>query len=310
MEPKKAIYRVANAYANATLKGFQRLKIIKTNKEGNLKLQGAEFTLMKKLDRSVVTKVTTNVDGVAYLRKLIDGEYILKETKAPDGYAIDNTEHEVKIEEKPDGDKYKMEVIWKGDVLTNNNEITIKNEKAPSTPSNPGGGGGVTPPPTTPEIPVTPTNPPKPAEPTKPNDPEKPNDPGKPNKPTKPTTPEEPEDPDPEEPDEPDTPDPTPNIPSYPFNNTPDPNDPNSPDEITVIGDDGTPLGRFIKKKKPNGEFEYVSVDDGTPLGSIKVPTLPKTGGTSSTWYYAVGAGLVLGAGFMLKKRDEEEQES
>ena len=313
MEPKKAIYRVANAYANATLKGFQRLKIIKTNKEGNLKLQGAEFTLMKKLDRSVVTKVTTNVDGVAYLRKLIDGEYILKETKAPDGYAIDNTEHEVKIEEKPDGDKYKMEVIWKGDVLNNNNEITIKNEKAPSTPSNPGGGGGVTPPPTTPEIPVTPTNPPKPAEPTKPNDPEKPNDPGKPNKPTKPTTPEEPEDPDPDDPDtpdEPDTPDPTPTIPSYPINNTPDPNDPNSPDEITVIGDDGTPLGRFIKKKKPNGEFEYVSVDDGTPLGSIKVPTLPKTGGTSSTWYYAVGAGLVLGAGFMLKKRDEEEQES
>ena len=318
MEPKKAIYRVANAYANATLKGFQRLKIIKTNKEGNLKLQGAEFTLMKKLDRSVVTKVTTNVDGVAYLRKLIDGEYILKETKAPDGYAIDNTEHEVKIEEKPDGDKYKMEVIWKGDVLTNNNEITIKNEKVPSTPSNPGGGGGVTPPPTTPETPVTPVVPPKPENPVKPveppkqNDPEKPNDPGKPNKPTKPTTPEEPEDPDPEEPDEPeepDTPDPTPNIPSYPFNNTPDPNDPNSPDEIAVIGDDGTPLGRFIKKQNPDGTFEYVDADDGTPLGNIKAHRLPKTGGTGNTWYYAIGAGLILGAGLTFKKRKEEGQE-
>lgn len=310
MEPKKAIYRVANAYANATLKGFQRLKIIKTNKEGNLKLQGAEFTLMKKLDRSVVTKVTTNVDGVAYLRKLIDGEYILKETKAPNGYAIDNTEHEVNIEEKSDGDKYKMEVVWKGDVLTNNNEITIKNEKAPSTPSNPGGGGGVTPPPTTPETPVTPVVPPKPenpvkpVEPPKPNDPEKPNDPGKPNKPTKPTTPEEPD-----EPEEPDTPDPTQNIPSYPFNNTPDPNDPNSPDEITVIGDDGTPLGRFIKKQKPDGTFEYVDADDGTPLGNIKAHRLPKTGGTGNTWYYAIGAGLILGAGLTFKKRKEEGQE-
>ena len=295
MEPKEAVYRVANAYANATLKGFQRIKIVKTDKNGTTKLKGAEFSLLKKADRSLYTSATTDENGILYLRKLIDGEYILKETKAPEGYVADGKEYQVKIEEKQVLDRVEMEVTLDGVTLAKN-EVTIKNEKKPVTPD--GGGGGGTPP----------TPPETPTDPTKPTDPEKPTKPEKPTTPEKPSKPEEPDDPD--EPDTPDTPDPTPTIPSYPLNNTPDPNDPNSPDEITVIDEDGTPLGRFIKKKKPNGEFEYVSVEDGTPLGSIKVPTLPKTGGTNNAWYYAVGAGLVLGAGFMLKKRDEEEQES
>ena len=304
MEPKEAVYRVAAAYANATLKGFQRIKIVKTDKNGTTKLKGAEFSLLKEADRSLYTSATTDENGILYLRKLIDGKYILKETKAPEGYVADGKEYQVKIEEKKVSDRVEMEVTLDGATLAKN-EVTIKNEKKPVTPVTPDGGGGGGTPPTPPETPV------KPTDPTKPTDPEKPTKPEKPTTPEKPSKPEEPDDPeDPDTPDEPDTPDPTPTIPSYPINNTPDPNDPNSPDEITVIDEDGTPLGRFIKKKKPNGEFEYVSVEDGTPLGSIKVPTLPKTGGTNNAWYYAVGAGLVLGAGFMLKKRDEEEQES
>ena len=81
---------------------------------------------------------------------------------------------------------------------------------------------------------------------------------------------------------------------------------PTSPNEITVIGDDGTPLGKYIKKKKPSGEYEYVHVDDGTPLGVAKIPVLPKTGGTSVVWFYTLGSGLILTAGYLLKRRKKD----
>ena len=52
-----------------------------------------------------------------------------------------------------------------------------------------------------------------------------------------------------------------------------------------------------------------MNADDETPLGGIKVPTLPRTGGKETVWYYEIGASLVLGAGFMLKKREEEQED-
>lgn len=106
------------------------------------------------------------------------------------------------------------------------------------------------------------------------------------------------------------TPNPTPLVPSYPINDTPDPNEPNSPDEFEVIGEDGTPQGKVIKKTKPNGEKEYVFEKDGTPLAGFKAKqkkALPRTGGAATVWYYAAGLGLVLMAGFTFKKRKEEE---
>ena len=299
--------------ASGVLKGFEKLKLIKKSSSGNTVLKDAEFSL-NGVNLTYSKTEKTKADGTLEFGRLAPGHYKLKEVTPPSGYKANDTEYDIEVIELELGFWVKLNTNY-ANVTKEGNELTITNEPIPS---NPGGGGGVTPPPTTPETPVTPVVPPKPenpvkpVEPPKPNDPEKPNDPGKPNKPTKPTTPEEPEDPDPEEPDEPeepDTPDPTPNIPSYPFNNTPDPNDPNSPDEITVIGDDGTPLGRFIKKQKPDGTFEYVDADDGTPLGNIKAHRLPKTGGTGNTWYYAIGAGLILGAGLTFKKRKEEGQE-
>lgn len=106
------------------------------------------------------------------------------------------------------------------------------------------------------------------------------------------------------------TPNPTPLVPSYPINDTPDPNEPNSPDEFEVIGEDGTPQGKVIKKTKPNGEKEYVFEKDGTPLAGFKAKqkkALPRTGGAATVWYYAAGLGLVLIAGFTFRKRKEEE---
>ena len=102
-------------------------------------------------------------------------------------------------------------------------------------------------------------------------------------------------------------PDPTPDLPVYPINRVPDPNDPNSPDEILVVEEDGTPLGKYIKKTKPNGEKEWVLADDGTPLGHTR---LPQTGGKSDFTYYITGIGLLLvSMAFMLKKRKNDEDE-
>jgi len=108
------------------------------------------------------------------------------------------------------------------------------------------------------------------------------------------------------------TPNPTPLVPSYPINDTPDPNEPNSPDEFEVIGEDGTPQGKVVKKTKPNGEKEYIFEKDKTPLDGFKAKkshtkALPKTGGASTVWYYAAGMGLVIMAGFTVRKRKAEK---
>ena len=140
----------------------------------------------------------------------------------------------------------------------------------------------------------------------------KPVTPPTPEKPVVPPTPVNPTPLIPVNPVTPNTPDPTPSIPSYPINNTPNPNDPNSPDEFEVIGNDGTPQGKVVKKTKPNGEKEYIFEKDKTPLDGFKAKksrtnTLPKTGGASTVWYYAAGMGLVIMAGFTFRKRKEEK---
>ena len=159
---------------------------------------------------------------------------------------------------------------------------TIKVEETPKTPPTP---------PTTPSIP--PVVPPTP--PTTPSIP-----PVVP--PTPPTTPSVP-------PVTPPTP-PTTDIPEIPLNEFPNPNDPGSPDEFVAIDEDGTPQGRYVKKKKPNGKNEYILVEDKTPKGvpkaaPKKVMKLPQTGGSSPLLYY-VGGGVVLllAAGIVLTRKN------
>jgi len=303
MKPQASKYIIGDAYAKATLKGFYALRVVKVDgTDDTKKLKGAKFRLKAKDPGNTYNKEKeTDENGFVAFDKLIEGNYELVETVAPKdeegkSYALDATPRNLRVHELGAG----FIVEWADG--TKSNEITIKNNK-------PSGGGGYNPP-TIPENPSNPENPSKPGDPTKATDPTKPTNPTKPVDPTKPTNPSTPTNPTtPTDTEDPHTPDTTPSTPSYPINNTPDPNDPDSPDEITVIGDDGTPLGKYIKKKKPNGEFEYVNADDETPLGGIKVPTLPRTGGKETVWYYAIGASLVLGAGFMLKKREEEQED-
>lgn len=121
--------------------------------------------------------------------------------------------------------------------------------------------------------------------------------------PTPPTTPSVP-------PVTPPTP-PTTDIPKIPLNEFPNPNVPGSPDEFVAIDEDGTPQGRYVKKKKPNGKNEYILVEDKTPKGvpkatPEKVMKLPQTGGSSPLLYY-VGGGviLLLAAGIVLTRKKQ-----
>lgn len=253
----------------------ERLNIVKTDVDGS-RLAGAEFTLKKlgaTTDAAVeVGKYTSVTDEAIRIENLTAGEYELVETKAPEGYVVNKEPYKIKVVKVEGG--FKAELV--GDYVEKakllNNELTVVNNKKPVTP----------PTPSTPEKPVVP---PTPENPT-------------PLIPVNPTTPN--------------TPNPTPSIPSYPINNTPNPNDPNSPDEFEVIGNDGTPQGKVVKKTKPNGEKEYIFEKDKTPLDGFKAKkshtkALPKTGGASTVWYYVAGMGLVVMAGLTFRKRKEEE---
>ena len=82
---------------NETIKG--RIKVIKKDIETGELLAGAEFDLIEKATGKVVEKLITGVDGTATsgLHRL--GEYIVKETKAPNKYTLDGKEYFVTISE-------------------------------------------------------------------------------------------------------------------------------------------------------------------------------------------------------------------
>ncbi len=287
-------YIISDAYGSGTMKGFNRMRIVKTDKDGG-KLKDAEFELTRVTPTpGAPIAIKTDANGIADFNYLLPGTYKFREKAAPAGYVLDAKVYDVTVRELEVGFDVSIDTQGNDKIAVEGNVLTIKNEKVPITPS---GGGGENPPPTIPEDPGKPD---KPKEPEKPNKPEEPETPD-------PEEPEEPEDP--EDPEEPEDPNPTPDIPIYPINRVPDPNDPNSPDEIFVVDEDGTPLGKYIKKTKPNGEKEWVLEEDGTPLGFTR---LPQTGGENDTVYYIAGAGMLLaGTVFALKKRkDDEDTES
>lgn len=166
-------------------------------------------------------------------------------------------------------------------------------------------GGTSTPnkPPVTP--PVTP-EPPK--EPEKPKEPEQPKEPETTPEPPAPTPPEPTPNPTPTPIPSPDArpiPNPVPDNPrpAYPRTSIPDANDPAAPDEITIINDDGVPLGNYEKKINPDGTAEYVIMDEEVPLA----PALPATGGTGVALYLVLGTAIsLLGLTLMLRKKAEK----
>ena len=266
----------ANVWGSLKDMNYNVLQIIKKNTDGEA-LAGAKFSLKRLADGTVTEKdmgtVETVTNGAVKFKNLVAGSYELTETKAPEGYETNGVVYKIKVVELENGDlSIVLDGDYEGKASFEQKVLTVINNKKPVTPP-------------TPQTPEKPVVPPTPVNPT-------------PLIPVNPVTPN--------------TPDPTPSIPSYPINNTPNPNDPNSPDEFEVIGNDGTPQGKVVKKTKTNGEKEYIFEKDKTPLDGFKAKksrtnTLPKTGGASTVWYYAAGMGLVIMAGFTVRKRKEEK---
>ena len=70
-------------------KGRGNLEIIKVDNDNkNALLAGAEFTLYDRTGKTVIRKITTDKGGIAKFNNLKRDKYLLKETKAPEGYVI------------------------------------------------------------------------------------------------------------------------------------------------------------------------------------------------------------------------------
>ena len=70
-------------------KGRGSLQIIKVDdKDRKVPLAGAEFTLYDQTGTTAIRSITTGDDGVAKFNNLRRDKYLIKETKAPQGYVI------------------------------------------------------------------------------------------------------------------------------------------------------------------------------------------------------------------------------
>ena len=95
-------------------------------------LKGAEFTIYEKATGKEVTRVVTNYNGIARTGELPYGEYIVKETKAPAYYVLNEQEFEVSI--KNNKEVVKLEVENKSvDLKTGGEKSTVKQTKAGDT---------------------------------------------------------------------------------------------------------------------------------------------------------------------------------
>lgn len=86
-----------------------KLKILKVD-ESNNTIQGAEFEILDS-NKNVIQTLTTDEIGVAISNKLNKGTYYYRETKTPNQYVLDSSEHEFTI--KTDNDFVEEKVVNK-----------------------------------------------------------------------------------------------------------------------------------------------------------------------------------------------------
>ncbi|MDN4619370.1 collagen binding domain-containing protein [Paenibacillus sp. PsM32] len=282
-----------------------KLAVQKVDKDDkSLPLEDATFKLQDVAQSKPAIELTTDAQGQVMYTNLLYGKYTLQEIKAPAGYVLDPTVHDVTIDSS---------TLKKGNMLS----LTITNEKQPVvippvtqppvvTP--PGGGGGGTPetPPTTPTTPTTPdgTTPTNPGQPSNNDDDDVPGGRVEP-------TPDDPfanvpvnDDPIPQgsgepTPDTPTQPSQPGNEPSTPVSNNPTPDSPSDPE--VPINDDPIPQGNVpVTPDKdipvnddpiPKGT---VPSNPSTPTNTPDVDRLPQTGESSNMPFWLAGSALLL----------------
>ena len=84
-------------FVDKIIKG--KIRVTKEDSKTGEKLAGAEFQVTNKATNKVVQTITTGQDGTATTGDLPYGEYIIKETKAPDKYTLNGKEYVASISE-------------------------------------------------------------------------------------------------------------------------------------------------------------------------------------------------------------------
>jgi uncharacterized surface anchored protein len=118
-------YSISTQDGTASLKRNGWISIKKIDETG-IPLSGAEFTLYATDGSTIIKKGVTGSDGIVKLKVIPDGEYILLETKAPEGYTLDGRIHSMKV--TTTGSTVVSSID--GRTGTDANAITVKNYKA------------------------------------------------------------------------------------------------------------------------------------------------------------------------------------
>lgn len=290
-----------------------KLSVQKVDKDDkSLPLEDATFKLQDVAQAKPAIELTTDAQGQVMYTNLLYGKYTLQEIKAPAGYVLDPTIHNVTID---------ATTQKKGNMLS----MTITNEKTPvvippvTEPPvvTPPGGGGETP--TTPTTPTTPDG----STPTTPGQPSNNDDDDVPGGRVEPT-PDDPfatvpvnDDPIPQgntepTPDSPTQPSQPGNEPSTPVSNNPTPGSPSDPE--VPINDDPIPQGNV-----PVTPDKDIPVnDDPIPKGTVPtnpsnptttpdVDRLPQTGESSNMPFWLAGSALLL-FGLLMRRMQHNKQ--
>lgn len=121
-------YSITAADGSASFKINGWISITKTDAEGKF-LSGAAFTLFALDGTTVIREGVTDKNGILTLKVIPDGEYILKETKAPDGFSPTGSIHSLVVTTEG----LNVTASIDGKTGTESNKITLKNFKDGTT---------------------------------------------------------------------------------------------------------------------------------------------------------------------------------
>ena len=96
-------FKITEKETDVTYKAYNTrkagtIRLFKLDENG-VPVAGGVYALMN-ADKEVIDEYTTNQDGYVYIENLEWGTYYIKETKAPNGYKLDETEYEVVVDAK------------------------------------------------------------------------------------------------------------------------------------------------------------------------------------------------------------------